>query len=234
MAAILSSASGSFGGAVLSAKNGREGTMRERVVPANPKSAPQQNVRGAFGTSSKSFKSMPELDADAWDEYGKTQRSKQGKPLSGVAAYNRLAIVYRLVNPGGAAPVAPPAADYLGLGITLEVQSMPGGLIFVGSGSTSGTSVVELLLQKLPAGNSKPTFDAYKTLDYATLSTDQGNQYVARLAPGRYAAAYRFVDKATGQQTALVQLNVLGVTLEVVKGGADESAKPAARTKKAA
>ena len=208
--------------------------MREYVIPDNPKTAPQQNVRGAFKTSSGSFKNMPGVSAEAWDEYGLTQRSKTNKPLSGIGAYNRLAIVYRLVNPGGTPPVAPPTADYLGPGFAVTAQSQPNGILFVGAEPTGVNDRLEVLLQKLPAGNRKPTLKGYKTVAYVELELADGNEYLAPVAPGRYAAAYRFVNKATGQQAELVQLSVYGVTLEVVKGGEGEAARPAARAKKAA
>lgn len=201
--------------------------MRERVVPENPKSAAQQNVRGAFGGASKGFKNMPNVDALAWDEFGKTQRSKTGKPLSGIGAWNRLAIVYRLVNPGGTPPLTPPEADYLGGGFAVSAASDTGSIVFSGSPTPAGT-VVEVLLQKLPSANRKPTYTGYKTVAYTVFSVTNHNKYVAEVGPGTYAAAYRFVDTATGQQTELVQLNVLGVTLQVVRGGADEAAKSAA------
>ena len=235
VASILATVEGSFGSAVMSVKKGREGTMRERVVPANPQTAGQQNVRGAFKGSAQGFKNGSEAMARAWDAYGLTQRSKTGKPLSGIGAYNRLAIVYRLVNPGGTPPTAPPTADYLGPAITVSAQSQANGVLFVGTGPTGANDRVEILLQRLPAGNSKPTLGGYRTVAYAVLNSDDGNEYVAQVGPGRYAAAYRFVNKATGQGTEMVQLSVLGVTLEVVRGGAAEGpAKASARAKKAA
>lgn len=205
--------------------------MRELVIPANPQTAPQMNVRGAFGGSSKGFKNGTAMFAQEWDEYGATQRSKTGKPLTGIGSYNRLAIVYRLVNPGGTPPASPPTADYLGDGFAITAAAQPNGILFHGGGSTAADSVIEIRLAKLPAGNSKPRFNQYKTFAYATLDAGDGNEYLANVPPGRYACAYRFVNKATGQATELVQLNVLGVTLEIVKGGADE--KPQARKKAA-
>ena len=232
VASILSTAQGKFGSAVLSVKKGGEGTMRELVVPANPKTAPQMNVRGAFGTSARSFKGMPNVDALAWDAYGATQRSKTGKPLSGIAAYNRLAIVYRIVNNGASAPLTPPAADYLGDGFAVTATAQPHAIAFKGSDNTGQGSVVEILLQRLPSRNRKPTLGGYKTVAYTTFTDGNDNTYTAPVGPGVYAAAFRFVNRTTGQQTELVQLNVLGVTLEVVAGGADE--KPAAPARKRA
>ena len=234
MAAILSTVEGSFGSAVLSAKNGREGTMRERVTPANPKTAPQQNVRVAFGGSSKGFRYLPGVDAEAWGRYGKGIKGKNGKPLSGIGAYNQLAIVYRLVNPGATPPVAPPATPWVAPNIRVTTMVTPNGILFVGSASTDASTVLEVILAPLPQGNSKPRLSDYRTVAYTALTSAGGNEYLAEVPPGRYASGYRWVNRNTGEGTEMVQLNVLGVALQVVAGGEASAGAKAPRRRKAA
>ena len=60
-------------------------------------------------------------------------------------------------------------------------------------------------------------------MTYTSLSSDEGDEYLAEVPRGRYAAAYRFVNKNTGEATEMVKLNVLGVALQVVAGGAEEA-----------
>lgn len=71
--------------------------------------------------------------------------------------------------------------------------------------------VTEFLLQPLAGPNRTPQAGAYRSHGFfafvaGTLSHD------VDVPPGTYAAAYRFVNSATGQESGLVSLDVQQVT----------------------
>ena len=206
-------------------------TMRELVTPENPKTAKQMNVRGAFKKSGGSFKNMENSDALAWDAFGKLQKDRNGKPMSGIAAYNQLSIKFRLVNPGQTPPVTPPTASYVGNDLSMAVTASTGALTFSATGANDADSVTELLIQPLASGNRKPQAEAYETAGYYQYIQPNPNAFTVDVPAGYYAAGYRYVNKVTGQMTDIVPLQVYGVALSVAQGGAE--AKPQARKKAA-
>lgn len=70
------SASGTIGKAITFATWKGIPYARTRVIPANPKTAAQQEVRGVFGTLNELWKRMPQLARDPW------QRDVHGLPLT--------------------------------------------------------------------------------------------------------------------------------------------------------
>ena len=69
-------ASGTIGNAITYSSWKGIPYARTRVIPANPKSADQQEVRGVFSTRSEMWKRMPQLARDPW------QNDIKGLPLT--------------------------------------------------------------------------------------------------------------------------------------------------------
>ena len=107
-----------------------------------------------------------------------------------------------------------------------------GQVTFTASGANYTGVTTELLLQPLKGKNRVPTAKAYRTKMFKAFATGSLTQAVT-VPAGYYAAAYRFVNSATGQMSALVPISVLTIALSVEDGGADE-APAAAKAKKAA
>ena len=99
--------------------------------------------------------------------------------------------------------------------------------MFTGSAPTPPSTVVECWLQRLEKATRLLAKDGYRVVGYATLTEDEGNEFTVPVAPGPYAAQYRFVNRLTGQATPLVSIPVSipvsGVALSLEAGGADEA-----------
>ena len=89
--------------------------------------------------------------------------------------------------------------------------------------------MVELWLQPLKRASRKPSQGGYRLVEFASFKTVP--TVGVSVAPGAYAGGYRFVNKATGERTGFVAIEVSGVALALQDGGAAE--KPATRRKAA-
>lgn len=85
-----------------------------------------------------------------------------------------------------------------------------GVLTFSASGPTGTDTVVELLIQPLLNGKRSPT-QFYKSAAFVTFDAAHLTRAVS-LQAGWYAAAYRFVEKATGRSTMMQTLGKLEVS----------------------
>lgn len=101
---------------------------------------------------------------------------------------------------------------------------------FSGSSTLPANTVVEYGLQLLKRSSRKPAKNGYRVKALAPFA-GTGTTYAITVPPGAYAARYCFVDKATGQRTAFVEIPVSGVALSLEDGGAD--AAPAAKKRAA-
>lgn len=231
LAPILSTASGKFGSAVFSKGKRQESVMRELVIPDNPRSVKQVNVRAKFSTSGKTFQSMPKVSADAWNEYAAGRKDRNGKPLTGIAAYNGLATKYRLINNNGTPPLNPPTTVYAGDNVTFTATAGTGSIVVTPSKANANGTTTEILIQRLAGPNRKPQMGAYKTALYQVMTGPTGTVTIP-VTPGYYSLATRFCSITTGEQTDLQPLSVYGVTLSVMDGGAADA--PAASPKRKA
>jgi hypothetical protein len=206
-------------------KSGLKLTPRNRA--RNPKSTAQTSVRNNMSKSSKLFASMTTAQAAAWNAYGATQTKHNAisgttYTSSGINAFNALASKFLQVNPTGTVPMTPPTAPFTGDSITVTATAGTGQISFSSSGATSTNTKVEVLVQPLKGKNRTPTAKGYRSKGFVTF-TATPTPFVVTLPTGYYAAAYRFVNTLTGQETALIPLTVLTVALSVEDGGADEA-----------
>ncbi|MCW5947497.1 MAG: hypothetical protein KIT74_10770 [Fimbriimonadales bacterium] len=198
----------------------KSGTVvRDRVIPTNPNTGAQQFVRGNMTDASQTFRGMTALQVQAWNQYGKTQktRSRGGKlrTKNGINAFCALATKFLQVNPSGAIPLNPPTAPFHGDNLTLTATAGTGNIQFSASADNSANVKTEILLQTLASPNRKPQKGAYKSFGFYSVSTEQAT--TINVPTGYYAAAYRFVNTLTGQDTPLVYLPVQTVALSVTE-----------------
>ena len=232
---MFSNGSGKLGNVVVNKGKGGTVVVRERVTPANPKTAGQMTVRNAQGKSSKLYAAMTGAQVAAWTAYAATQpqvSKKTGRKIkvSAINAFGSLAEKFLLVNPGGTVPMVPPTAAFVGDSIVVSASATTGQVQFVGSAPNTAGIKTEVLLQALKGKNRAPTAKGYRTKAYFAFTS--GALFVNVAVPtGYYAAAYRFVNVATGQATPLAPLSILTVALSVEDGGAPEAP---VRAKKAA
>lgn len=143
--------------------------------------------------------------SQAWRRYAESLTKRNPITLETYAptaknAYVGLATKFLQINPTGEIPVWPPAADFLGddLEIDLTVPG-PGEVVFTASAANSPGVAVEIMMQKLLNVHRSPT-KFYKSVLFHTF-VEGSLDLTLPLTPGYYAFAWRFVNMATGQMT---------------------------------
>ncbi len=191
--------------------------MRPRVNPSNPKTTAQLGVRGNLAKAAAAFKNLTTAQVAAWKAYANT--IMKHNPVSGDAysptainVFVALAAKFLQVNPSGTIPVTPPASAFGGDSITVTATAGTGQITFTGSGINSANVKTELLLLPLDSKNCTPFAGNYRTKAFYAFTNGSLTTTVT-VTTGYYAAAYRFVNTQTGQETLLVTLPVLTVAM---------------------
>jgi hypothetical protein len=172
----------------------------------------------------------------AWTAYAATlpqvaKRSGRKVKVTAINAFCGLADKFLQVTPGGTVPMVPPTAAFLGDSLTITAAAGMGQVTFTAGAANSAGTTTELLLQPLKGKNRVPTAKGYRTKAFKAFATGSLTQTVS-VPTGFYAAAYRYVNAATGQATALVPVGVQTVALSVVDGDLEETT-PVARKRAA-
>lgn len=206
----------------------KDGTIvSERATPTNPNTAAQEAARARFTISAQTFKGFSPTTETSWKNYGSTlERSDRvtggRKQVTALNAYMKLACKFLQVNNGGTPPTTPPTTPFNGDSIAVSATAGTGKVTFTATAANSAGTKTELLLQPLASPLRNPKPKGYRTQKFVTfigggLSSD------VNVGPGYYAAAYRFVNTTTGQETALVPIGVAQVTLALESGSSAEA-----------
>ena len=167
---------------------------------------------------------------------GQTHVDKAGRPFTpnGYQAYSALALGWYAANGenAGAPPTSPPAGDFVAPTASIDASATSGLVSFAIDADPAPGVLIAFRLQRLRNANRLPAKGGYRLAGYTSLANG-GITASFAVDPGAYAAEYRFVDKATGQRTALVAIKVSGVALALETGGADVAPAPASRKKAA-
>ncbi len=198
------------------------------MIPTNPDTAAQQDVRGYFRKATTKFATFSASAKKSWTNYAKNQfmTTKAGKRRSKTAinVYAGLGSKMLQVNPNATLPTEIPSSVFEGDSVTLMVEAEnPGTITFTASGPNASGVTTELLLQPLVSPTRKPIKGAYRTETFHTFTSGSLTKNVS-VPPGYYAAAYRFVRTATGQDTPLTQLPVTTVSFSVQSGKTKKAA----------
>ena len=222
----FSQGSGKLGNVVLNKGKGGDVTLRERVKPNNPRTAGQLSVRASQTKSSQLYKNMTSAQVLAWTGYAATlpqvsRKSGRKIKVSAINAFCQLADKFFQASPNGTAPMIPPTSAYTGDSVGITATAVTGAIQFSATAPNSAGTKTELLLQPLKGKNRVPTAKGYRTKAFVAFSSGTLFQNVS-VPAGYYAAAYRFVNVATGQMTALTPIAIVTVALSLEDGGADE------------
>lgn len=199
--------------------------VRNRTTPKNPRTKTQQAIRLAFAKATGVYKNFSSAQVAAWQAYALTITKidpVSGQPYhpTAINVFIGLAVKYLQMNPNGAIPANPPAGPFLGDSITVTAVGDVGKITFTASAPNALGVTTELLLQPLVSKNRTPAPHRYRSKAFnpfrPVLTFD------VAVPPGYYAAAYRFVNVTTGQETVLQTLPVAQVDLEA------EQSKPKA------
>jgi hypothetical protein len=208
--------------------------VKPRVKGTNPRTPAQLAVRSYLTRAAQAYQALTPTQALAWRNYASTQVKRN--PVSGktynptaMNAFTELASKFLQISPTGTIPLTPPANPFYGDTITVTATAATGKVTFTASAANASNVKTEFLLQPLKNANRKPNAKGYRTKGFfayiaGTLTYD------VIVPSGYYAAAYRFVNSQTGQQTEPVYLAVQQVTFSVssgTKGSKSETAKAA-------
>lgn len=213
---IIGGASGSSGPVTFKIVKGQT-FITERTSPSNPNTASQQAARSRFTNSAKAYRAFNATQVAQWDDYAMNHTAHDSitggkKSTDGINSYLGLATKYLQVNGSGTPPTTPPATSYVPPTVTVTAVGATGKVTFTASAAVPVGSKVELMIQKLPTANRKPQKGAYRTGGFAQFPLGSLSQDVT-VTPGFYAAAYRFVNTATGQISAIQPIGVSTVSL---------------------
>jgi hypothetical protein len=185
-------------------------TIRPRTTPANPQTPAQTAVRSQFARAVEAYRTLTPEQAAQWAAYAQGQfrinpRAGTARRRTGYAAFTGLTTKFLQVTPDGVFPRVPPAFGFVGDPMTLTAAGSGGTVTFTACAPNSPDVVTELLWQPLGFGHQTPIATFYRS--QAFVAVVSGGLSVPLSAPsGWLAPAYRFVNRATGQETPLVPL----------------------------
>jgi len=223
----FSNGSGKLGNVVVNKGKGGTVVVRERVTPANPKTAAQLAVRNAQTKSSKLYATMTSAQIAAWTTYAATlpqvsKRSGRKIKVSAINAFCQLADKYLQINPNGTVPMNPPTYVMAPDNLTITATAGTGQVTFTSNGPNGGITKTELLLQPLKGKNRTPTAKGYRSKGFFQFAVGSLSTTVS-VPTGYYAAAYRFVNQTNGQELGIVPIAVVTVALAVEDGGEEQA-----------
>ncbi len=206
--AMLATMSGSAGDRVVARTRGGLAS-RSKPKYKYPKIAAVQEGNARLKAANAAWNAMSVAQAEAWNRYAATLAPKTGFDGTRYATTGKnelvaLATKFMQANPERPVPLDPPRGTYVGPNAVVAVQAGSSSLVFAASSPVGTGTVVELLVQRLPSPKRSPV-RFYKSAAFASFGV--GHLSVAiPVQAGWYAAAYRFVEKATGRSTMLMPL----------------------------
>ena len=213
---------------------------RDVTYPTGEPSVAQQRVRINMEQDSAAWQALSVENAQKWRAFASnlTLKSKKaGKPFvpNGYQIFTAYTTKWLQVHKGGTPPVNPPTGTFAGDSLLFSVASGLGQVTWSVDKKNASGVVTELLLQKVKGKHRKAGKDGYVSQGFIAF-TESVKSFTVPVPAGYYAAAYRFVEDASGRETAIVPLGPLTVSLSVADGGTGGVAAPKApaRGKKAA
>lgn len=210
MSGVLSAPVGKVGDLVFVRLPGGGVSMRDRSVPANPKTAVQQAWRQAMARATRLYKTLDEDEYSAWAAFVEMQH--RASPLASLSPAPRVynvfvALTAKVIalNPGVEPPRMPPATGFLGDGVVVSVEGLSGSVRFTGAGPNSAGVATELLLQPLASPGRRGDPGKYRIAGVHAF-TAAGDSVEVACRRGPALAAVRFVSLESGQSSALVPL----------------------------
>lgn len=210
--ALASGLSGSAGPVVFVQTPNGATVVRDKPCPNNPRTPTQEAWRELVRRAGQLWRTLSLEQAEAWRDYAEglgSRGSGFGTPNAS-GAFIGLATKVWQVDPLASPPLWPPAQDFTGDGIVMEVSGGAGEVTFTASGPNSEGVTTELLLQKLASPIARPQIG--KDRHRAFFPFETGSlEAVVTATPGAYSASVRFVRVATGQVSTLVRIGVVVV-----------------------
>ena len=201
-------------GNVVFVRSGDGYVVRERVTPANPRTAAQTRARRGFAQASQGWARLTDAEFEAWQAYAEPS----GRPANNV--YQSLTRKWLAVHGEGTPPTMPPTGPFFGDAVRVRIVE-PGGrsgesaspldvpnsrlLTLLSDRPNSAGVVVEILVQSLANARRKPRERDWRTAAFVAFTAAAPTAAIL-LPPGAWAVAYRFVESTTGQATGMAPL----------------------------
>jgi hypothetical protein len=111
-------------------------SLRERVVPCDPKTPAQRAWRGAMGEAARLYRQLTDEELDAWAAYARQAGRAEGRRAAPRPndLFVALTAKFLAVNAGARPPRLPPAEAFTGDGVRVWAEAAPPGVRFGASG----------------------------------------------------------------------------------------------------
>ncbi|MBX7133152.1 MAG: hypothetical protein K1X67_10790 [Fimbriimonadaceae bacterium] len=207
---VTGNAAGKMGGLVFVRLPSGTSSMRDRTFGANPRTPAQLAWRSAMAQATKLYSTLSDAEFAAWQEYVQREhRTRPGYSLLPTPRVNNVFVAltakFIAVNPGAEPSRMPPAVVFTGDGVSVVAEGFAGVVRFTASGPNSADIVTELLLQPLASPGQRGAADKYRGQGYHAFEPGAMSVDVP-CRKGVALAGARFVQRSTGQASALVPL----------------------------
>ena len=188
--------------------------MRERVIPRNPRTPAQSAWRIAMKRAGEAFRSLTPEQYRAWEQYCQSTAAPGERMRPVVQVFMGLgAKAYHVAAQLGevpTVPLLPPDRPFGGDSVPIVPIAEAGVVRFEAANPNADGVATELLLQPVTSLFAAAYDSAYRAK--AVFEFRPGSLACpVPVLPGCYACAVRFVDKASGQQTAILRLGSVRV-----------------------
>ena len=213
---------------------------RDVTYPTGEPTPAQQRVWLNMKQDGAAWQALSVENAEKWRAFASNltlKAKKAGKPFvpNGYQIFTAYTTKWLQIHGSGQPPVSPPTGEFGGDTLPVRAVAVTGAIVWEADEANLPGVATEMLLQKVKGKHRKAGSSGYVSQGFVTFTSSVSEKTVT-VPAGYYAAAYRFVEPATGRETGIVPIGMLTVSLSVADGGTGESAAPKApaRAKKAA
>ncbi len=187
--------------------------LRDRPAVWNEPTPAQIDCRQRMTRVGCAWSRLSLAEAAAWKRYAQALAASEppsdgAPPPNAQQVFVRLGLKVLQAEPGATVPPLPPTNAFLGDAVVVSAEALSGSLRFTASAPNAPGILTELLIQPLRSVHRRTFPSRYRTAAFVPFS---GGAYDVAVKPGVFAAAYRFVRAATGQETGIAELGVFVV-----------------------
>ena len=214
-AGFIGGLSGTTGGAVFVARRDGSVLVRERPTFSNTPTTAQTDCKEAMAKASAAFRALDPEEARAWKAFARIlakQRAASGRSGTVSAQNIFVGLAFKLyqMDPAAVPPRTPPQEDFTGDGVVVSAAADGAEIVFQALSPNSPNVATELLVQELRTAATDPALRGYRNAAFVQFAPGSLSAAVPS-APGWHATAVRFVNRTTGQTSAVVELAVVRV-----------------------
>lgn len=186
-----------------------DGRATLRALPrAGARRTPaQETVAERFRPLAQAWNALTIEEALLWKAYGRGLGARDGRAVQANNAFTALGAKLLQMRPDDPLPRRPPTAPFLGDGIRVVAAPQGSALRFEAGAPNAPGVVTELVVQPLKSRLRTPDPKKYRTRGFVAFAPGALSCEIP-LPRGAFAAGVRFVEAATGRETAALPLGV--------------------------